>query len=710
MSTGTFCLFAAECLEMRNGMGRTKREVIPVTWFARAVDCLSRDPELFAGNGHHGSKVLGMGPADVKKLAGEMERLGLIQTDKTTVFATLGNLVFTNDRYLERSGTQWMLYRELPESKRTQAGLSGEYFQNEVWEWLEQEYQKGAGSVTELLEAFYDSQCQCKMELQEIRKTPERQRVLYSLRYYVKHGTCRYYICCHIGWQQYSDMAENGEICDPVEFAGTVLFIRTTDAASHLQELSDDIRRFRIQRMILVCFDENRIFLVRPDSPAVLCDTFGQLREEICLQCEEIYNAAPDIYLDLLQKDTLPLTVGRARRRVVERILSGHDLASLDDGYNTDALIYRAVVAKLGDSSGNEMSMEQALREITDFVEAAGQGRKNMTELYHRLQSPPYGMNKGLIPILFAYCLSRQQELAVLCKGEQEYVINGENLEYMDKTPEAYQLYVEKEASTHASYLVELYRLFGGEAGQLSKLSRFEREWHIAEQIKQWYRSLPLYTWTMGSSGQLGEDTAAFCVRCQSFQSDFLTFLYHGIPDAFLAENDGECIRRITETKRNLEQCYPMLLRRLHLEIRKINDKCLSSLHDASLRQMLEAACRAEKDTDDDILEPLTRKLVGTIPSYFRTDTLECFQRELQRRTGGSVAEGGALSENRVELSLCRGDSPCKKYYINPKETGETAELLRRQINYLLEETGSILDPETQAGILLEVLQEVLES
>ena len=459
----------------------------------------------------------------------------------------------------------------------------------------------------------------------------------------------------------------------------------------------------------MVCFDERQVFLVRPGSSAVLCETFGQLQKEICVQCEEVYDAAPDIYMDLLQRDTLTLTVSRARCRVVERILSGQDLASLGKGYNMDALIYRAVVAKIEDNSGKEMSMGRVLHEITDFMEAACQGRKSMTELYHRLQSPPYGMNKGVIPVLLAYCLRRQQKLAVLCKREQEYVVSGENLEYMDKTPEAYQLYIEKEAFTHTSYLMELYQLFGGEAGRLSKLSRFKWEWHIAEQIKQWYRGLPLYTWTMGSSGQLGEDTAAFCVRCQSFQSDFLTFLYHGIPDAFLAESDGECIRRITKTKRNLEKCYPMLLRRLHLEIKKINYRYISSLQDTSLRQLLEVACRAEKENDDDILEPLTRELVGMIPSYFQTDTLECFRRELQKRTVKSAAEGEVLPDNSVEISLRRGGSLYKKYYINLKETGETADLLRHRIKYLLEETGNILDPETQAGILLEILQEAME-
>lgn len=201
-------------------MERTKREVIPVTWFARAADCLLRDPELFDGNGHHGCEVLGMSPADVKKLAGEMERLGLIRTDKTTIFTKLGNLVLANDRYLERLGTQWLLYRELPESKWTLTGLSAEYFRSGEWDWLEQQYRKGTGSVMELLEVFYVSRSQT--ELQEILKATERQRILYSLRYYVKHGICRYYICCHIGWQQYSEMTENKELCDPVGFAGTV--------------------------------------------------------------------------------------------------------------------------------------------------------------------------------------------------------------------------------------------------------------------------------------------------------------------------------------------------------------------------------------------------------------------------------------------------------------------------------------------------------
>lgn len=267
-------------------MESIEREVIPVTWFARAVDGLMRDPQFFAGNGEHGSRILGMEPAVIKKLAGEMERLGLIKTGKKTIFTKLGDIVLANDRYLEWSATQWLLYRELPDSKRALAGLSGAYSGNAVWEWLEEQYSTGTGSVDELLESFYQSQS--RMELQAILKKPERQRTFYSLRYYVKHGKCMHYICCHIEWTQYRKTAENGELCDPVEFAGTILFIRTRDAAAHLQELADDIVRFRIKRMIMVCFDERQVFLVRPGRAAVLCDTAALLQKEICLQCEEV--------------------------------------------------------------------------------------------------------------------------------------------------------------------------------------------------------------------------------------------------------------------------------------------------------------------------------------------------------------------------------------------------------------------------------------
>ena len=71
-------------------MESIEKEVIPVTWFAGAVDGLMRDPQFFAGNGEHGSRILGMEPAAIKKLAGEMERLGLIKTGKKRFLQSWG--------------------------------------------------------------------------------------------------------------------------------------------------------------------------------------------------------------------------------------------------------------------------------------------------------------------------------------------------------------------------------------------------------------------------------------------------------------------------------------------------------------------------------------------------------------------------------------------------------------------------------------------
>lgn len=100
---------------------------------------------------------------------------------------------------------------------------------------------------------------------------------------------------------------------------------------------------------------------------------------------------------------------------------------------------------------------------------------------------------------------------------------------------------------------------------------------------------------------------------------------------------------------------------------------------------------------------------MGVTMEYFQPDSAEIYAGKLQNYMNEKL--GGKYSGTpTLEIVICEKaakDISCRIYH---ESHGQTAQLLKRQIHYLIGETRNALEQEEKAAVLIRVLQEVIEN
>lgn len=152
------------------------------------------------------------------------------------------------------------------------------------------------------------------------------------------------------------------------------------------------------------------------------------------LVCDQVFDCAPRIHSELVNRDALSSNAAKAQRLLLHRMLSHGDCPHLGyTSYPSDAGLYYTVVAELGVHQdhgtgaafvapvlGSESVGSQSLTPLWGATKAVLEPGKAVTlsEIYDLWRKPPYGVKEGLLPILaLCYFLANRSELALYVDG-----------------------------------------------------------------------------------------------------------------------------------------------------------------------------------------------------------------------------------------------------------------------------------------------------
>ena len=117
-------------------------------------------------------------------------------------------------------------------------------------------------------------------------------------------------------------------------------------------------------------------------------------------------------------------------------------------GYGPEATIFKAMFKTTGlykSRTCEDAGFERALGIIRVFVRNAENAKQDFQRAYKMLLSPPYGIRKGIIPLLFAYVLKDYKEKILLYFGKNEIELSAENLSIINEVEgDKYQLLLEQ--------------------------------------------------------------------------------------------------------------------------------------------------------------------------------------------------------------------------------------------------------------------------
>lgn len=388
------------------------------------------------------------------------------------------------------------------------------------------------------------------------------------------------------------------------------------------------------------------------------------LQELISRLCGEAYCKAPPLHNELLNRENISTSASRARRNLLQRILQNETQERLDmEGFPPEYSMYLALLSEGGFHSKTrsgefelraprpQSKWHPVWREMENFLREAQAQPRPLTDLFARLQAPPFGMRMGPLPVLFAVALRvLGDEVALYEDGLFVPDTGIETLERLTRVPQIFSL--------------RSYRLNAKERKVVQALGAWARRSEqkgapaaptegglvaIVRELIRMNESLPAFA---QHTRRLPKPTRAVRQLLQSAK-DPRALLLEDLPkalDANLKSEGGpqKFARALRGSVRELTRAFPKLLDDVEEQVREAfgMEEQGEALREAlrrrtlpllprtgasKLRLFLKEAARAETVNGRDWRDALGRAGAdGKPPAYWRDEDLDNFAARLR--------------------------------------------------------------------------------
>ena len=178
-----------------------------------------------------------------------------------------------------------------------------------------------------------------------------------------------------------------------------------------------------------------------------------RLSSFISTVCDRIYSQSPVLRNELINRRSLSSAAAAARRNLIDAMIQRGSVERLGfSGYPPEVSMYASLLEDTGihrlGASGYEFGppspgspLTEAWKAIDQFFITCEVERRPITELFSRLQDPPFGLKAGVLPLfLCAAVLHYDTEVAFYEDGSFVPEISIEIFERLLKNPERFDL------------------------------------------------------------------------------------------------------------------------------------------------------------------------------------------------------------------------------------------------------------------------------
>lgn len=284
--------------------------------------------------------------------------------------------------------------------------------------------------------------------------------------------------------------------------------------------------------------------------------------------CFKIYMKTPIINNELINRENISTAqIKKARKTIIDRILTKQYEASFYDGTSSEATIFRSLflVTHIIDNMDVSIELNEVLEIYNNFIDECGKEKQNMTKLINKLISAPYAIRRGIIPIYFSYILSqRKEDIIVYFNTMEVQVITTDIVLNMCEHPNDYYIYVSKSDIEKEKYISELQKMFDVDNNLNLTESRIN---NIFICMQRWFRSLPQVTRSIKDINEYFENEIYFkkVIKIKNMlatvEANPFDILFIKLRELLSQDCDyREVINELTKIKKSLENYYQWLL------------------------------------------------------------------------------------------------------------------------------------------------------
>jgi hypothetical protein len=295
---------------------------------------------------------------------------------------------------------------------------------------------------------------------------------------------------------------------------------------------------------------------------------------------KKIFHSTPLINSELINRDELSSNIVKARRELMYRMLTEASTSKLGyEGFPADAGLYYTVLhtpglhmnrGRLGwgfgkpkDKNGEAVGLSYLeLWTHTEELFKNSSDQLGLDEIYGLWQSAPYGLKKGVMPILaLAFFLANKAHIAIYFDNVFTPTINEVIIDELLNDPRLIRFkYVSagENKNSLAKAIAENIlpsRIAAGEATNISPLD-------TARGLVSIVMGLPNWTKRTSSVSSSAQEVRTMLLKA----SDPNKVLFADLPTILASESEADLVQKLTTVIKELQSAYPQ---KLH-EIRQI--------------------------------------------------------------------------------------------------------------------------------------------
>lgn len=436
--------------------------------------------------------------------------------------------------------------------------------------------------------------------------------------------------------------------------------------------------------------------------------------------CEKVYPNTPVINNEMINKNEISAPIRKSRDIVIDAILNKNKEIIKSDT-SAEATIFKAIVGKKDNND-----VRQVINRIKEFIRNSEEKDKtNLQELCKIMQGSPYGIRKGILPILIAISIEEYGENIVLYFQNREIEINGENISKMVEEPEKYYIHVEKGTSNKIGFVSNLFKVF-----EIEETDNYRNNIKLlTSEMKKWVLSLPKITREISNTNSIIFNKSYIQVKNDLLKPDMNNneFLFQRIENNFGNQNYESLAKDVSVFKKVYDNYLDEFIDMLIYDFKEkfehnsksnlntiltnwnktIDQKVKETVVRLEVKRLLDYINNLNTYNDKEIMENISNIVVGRYIEDWQENTYNEFFENLNNILSEikKLETSDFGEQERIVIADGRGEV---QKYINTSEISLLGNTLKNNIEDSIEEYGDAISESEKIKVLLQIIKKYM--
>ena len=436
--------------------------------------------------------------------------------------------------------------------------------------------------------------------------------------------------------------------------------------------------------------------------------------------CERVYSKTPVVNNEMINKEEISSPIYKARNLVIDSILK-ENMGLIKSDTSAEATIYKATVLKK-----NNEDINNIIAIIREYIKKCeGNEKKSLNKLIDKLVKKPYGIRKGVLPILLTIVLNEYKDRLVFYYKNKEIELDSNNISKILDDSENYYIVLEKGTEDKSIFVNELIRLFSIEKSDQYR----DNVRKLVEEMKKWIFAFPRIVRELNEKDfsdehqkfiilknelltpDLNNNEFLFFRLKDIFEEDDYTIIYSKIEnakiffDTYIDDYKNKVIEKTKEIFEHKSKSNLNLILKKWFE--EIDPKAKKMVVKYEVKKLMDYAETLATFNESEIVENLAIIITDRYIEDWQSNTIDDYYIKLQQ-TIDDVNNVDTSKENISEtITISTGDKEVIKY-IDSSGISLLGNTMKNNIEDLLDEYGDSINETEKIKVIIEILRKYL--